>query len=108
MVVALSVIFVLISGIIVFLVVAFLIMSRAHGKRQDLAQLWGAEYGVRQVQRARQKSTILFQIGGPECPDGRYSPLQLMLWKQYYELDLADQELTLRERNEIVELRGYS
>lgn len=95
-------------GIMVALVVAFLVLSHLHSKRQDRAQLWGAEYGMRQVQRANVKIRILSQIGGPECPDGRYSPLQLALWNRYYEVDAQDREWTARERNEIVELRGYS
>lgn len=108
MITALYVIFGVIGGIIVLLVVTFVILSEAHSRRQDRAQLWDAEYGVRQFQRAQQKIHILSRIGGPECPDGRYSPLQLVLWKQYNALDKADQIMTERERNEIVELRGYS
>lgn len=108
MVIALYIIFGTIGGIIAILVVAFLILSYLHGKRQDLAQNWEAEYGLRQVQRASQKFSILSKIGAPECPDGTYGPLQLILWKQYNALDLVDQKSTLRERNAIVELRGYS
>lgn len=108
MVIALYIIFGTIGGVIAILVAAFLIMSHLQGKRQDLAQNWGAEYGVRQVVRAGAKSSILMQIGAPECPDGRYGPLQLKLWNQYNALDIVDKQLTERERNEIVELRGYS
>lgn len=108
MMTALYVIIGLISGIVIILVAAFLVLSYENGKRQERAQLWGAEYGVRQVQRANVKIRILSQIGAPECPDGRYSPLQLMLWKQYNAVDAQDREWTARERNAIVELRGYS
>lgn len=108
MMTALFIIFGLIGGIAVVLVVSFLVLSYENGKRQDLAQLWGAEYGVRQVQRANVKIRILFAISGPECPDGRFSPLQMAMWNQYQALDDADQKLTARERDAIVELRGYS
>ena len=66
-----------------------------------------ANFGTSQIARRDDRLETLKQIGGPECKDGTYSPRQIALWRQYNALRKTDDILTRRERNMIVEARGY-
>lgn len=102
---AISFIFV---GGVGFVIALFILINWDYNRRQDRAQKMGAVYGTYQVQRANEKSRLLYQIGAPECPDGTYSPNQMALWRKYNLLDEEDRAETAWERDRIVEMRGYS
>ena len=50
---------------------------------------------------------ILQMIGGPECPDGRFSPRQNALWSKFNTLDHIDKQVTESERRQLVDAHGY-
>lgn len=64
-----------------------------------------SEISAAQLARRDERVKILYEIGKPECPDGTYSPRQMVLWKQYKELEKHNEEVTAIERSRLVEAR---
>lgn len=64
-------------------------------------------FSTRQIERRDEKVKILQMIGGPECPDGTFSPRQNYLWDKFNQLDRIDKQLTESERWQLVDARGY-
>jgi hypothetical protein len=80
------------------------VSSNGRGNKYQQLQ---AEISNRQIARRDEKQKLLYMIGGPECPDGTFSPRQNHLWGKFNELNRIDKALTNQERNELVEARGY-
>lgn len=101
------VVFIIVGGVGATLLL-FVLINLDYNRRQDRAQEMDAQYGIAQVWRANAKTRLLYQIGAPECPDGTYSPNQMALWARYNQMDQQDRAETAWERDQIVEMRGYS
>lgn len=58
-----------------------------------------------QMCRRNKMVKVIEQIGGPECPDGTYSPRQVALWREYNALEKHDEMMKRKEIAALVEAR---
>jgi hypothetical protein len=86
------------------LLIGFFFLWLVFGHREKESQ--GGDYAARQRSRLTQLNSILYQIGGPECPDGTYSPRQEYLWQEYNRLEKDHNRMLTAERAATIEAAG--
>jgi hypothetical protein len=79
------------------------VAGRIRGEGGETYQNLQARLSTEQIARRDQRLSILEDIGGPECPDGTFSPRQQALWREYHRLEKIDKKLIISERWQLVD-----
>lgn len=90
---------------ILWVFVHTVVAGRIQGESRETYQDRQARISAQQLERRDQRLYILEQIGGPECPDGTFSPRQQVLWNEYHRLEAIDKKLIISERWSLVDAR---